>query len=73
MDDANLKGVRKMVRRVFCVVFISAVLGAPIAGLASLIAAPETPQAVAMQKSMCLMSGVSCGTGPVLLPAIGRL
>ena len=44
----------------------------PMMGLAVLVSGPAVPHAVNVQKSMCLTSGVGCGSGPVLLPALSR-
>ncbi|WP_153769459.1 sugar transporter [Labrenzia sp. CE80] len=62
-----------MFQRLFAVVFLTAVLGAPFAGLFSLAGVTEASPAVSQQRSMCITAGVGCGSGHILLPAIGRM
>ncbi|WP_041375548.1 hypothetical protein [Polymorphum gilvum] len=62
-----------MFPRLLSVLFVFTVLASPIAGLAALASASSVTPAVSMQKSLCMTSGVGCGAGHILLPALGRM
>jgi len=62
-----------MLNRLFSFLFIIFILATPVAGLASLVSGPILSPQETMQKSMCLTTGVSCGAGHVLLPALSRM
>lgn len=61
-----------MVSRIASFTFVMSVLLFPMMGLAVLVSGPAVPPAVSVQKSMCLTSGLGCGNGPMLLPALSR-
>ncbi|MFN4010471.1 hypothetical protein [Pannonibacter carbonis] len=61
-----------MVSRIVSLTFVLSVLLFPLMGMAALVAGPAVPQAVSAQKSMCLTSGLGCGAGHMLLPALSR-
>lgn len=62
-----------MFARVIAFVFVALVLGGPLVGLVSLVGNPYISTTVTQQKSMCLITGIGCGAGHILLPAVGRL
>lgn len=62
-----------MLHRLFAFAFVLLTLGAPLAGLASFAAGTKFSAAETQQKSMCLTTGVGCGAGHILLPAVGRM
>ncbi len=61
-----------MLNRLFAVVFVSATFLAPLAMVVSLSGVGQISVSESQQKSLCLMTGVGCGSGHVLLPALGR-
>lgn len=63
----------KMLHRLFAFAFIVFTLGAPLAGIASFVGGSKFSAAETQQKSMCLTTGVGCGAGHILLPAVGRM
>lgn len=62
-----------MFARLFAFAFLAVLLIGPLAALASFAGYPHTSNAATQQKSMCLATGIGCGSGHVLLPAIGRM
>jgi len=62
-----------MFARLFALIFVAFMLVGPLAALASFAGYPHTSTAALQQKSMCLTTGIGCGSGHVLLPAIGRM
>ncbi|MEJ8476070.1 sugar transporter [Roseibium algae] len=62
-----------MLNRLFAVAFIAAVVGAPFAGLIGMVDAASPFSSANQQKSMCLISGVGCASGHVMIPAMGRM
>ncbi|WP_417668067.1 sugar transporter [Roseibium sp.] len=61
-----------MLNRLFAVAFLSAMFLAPIAGVASMAGGNLMSTAESQQKGLCLVAGVGCGAGHVVLPALGR-
>ncbi|WP_417684153.1 sugar transporter [Roseibium sp.] len=61
-----------MLNRLFAVAFVSAIFLAPFAGMASMAGGGISSASQSQQKSLCIVAGVGCGSGHVLLPAIGR-
>ena len=62
-----------MFARLLAFAFITLVLVGPLAALASFAKYPQITRAATQQKSMCLTTGIGCGSGHILLPAIGRI
>jgi len=62
-----------MLSRLFTVLFVLTVFVGPFAGLASFAAGNSMSVQETKQKSMCLATGVGCGSGHILLPALGRM
>ncbi|NBN62653.1 hypothetical protein GWI72_08520 [Microvirga tunisiensis] len=61
-----------MVSRFVSLTFVLSVLVLPLVGMAALVSQPAMPQAVSKQKGLCMTSGLGCGTGHMLLPALSR-
>ena len=62
-----------MFNRLFALAFLLAVFLAPFASLTGMVGAKLLSPEAAQQKSLCLMTGVGCGSGHVLLPALMRM
>lgn len=62
-----------MFARLLAFAFITIMLIGPLAALASFAGYRQTSSAAMQQKSMCLTTGIGCGSGHILLPAIGRM
>lgn len=62
-----------MFARLVAVMFFGIFVVGPFVGLASFAQTPQITMSETQQRSMCLTTGVGCGAGHVLLPAIGRM
>ncbi|MBO6757004.1 MAG: sugar transporter [Roseibium sp.] len=62
-----------MLNRLFALTFILVILGGPVAGVLSFTDSARASSESLKQRSMCLATGVGCGSGHVLLPALGRM
>ncbi|GGB42655.1 hypothetical protein GCM10011316_13180 [Roseibium aquae] len=62
-----------MLNRIFSILFVLTICVGPFAGLFSFAATQSGSLEVTKQKSMCLTTGVGCGSGHILLPALGRM
>ncbi len=62
-----------MLARCFAFLFVFAVLVGPLVGLVCFTGVPQITLAKTQQKGMCLTTGVGCGAGHILLPAVGRM
>lgn len=61
-----------MFARIVSTLFVLTIITSPFAGLAAVAASKPLPFGVSAQKSMCMTTGVSCGAGHILLPAMVR-
>ncbi|MTI00339.1 sugar transporter [Roseibium sp. RKSG952] len=62
-----------MLNRLFVLAFLLALFAAPIGGLVTFALGAGATQSELQQKTMCLTTGIGCGSGYVILPAVGRL
>ncbi|EFO29568.1 sugar transporter [Roseibium sp. TrichSKD4] len=62
-----------MLNRLFVVMFILTLFAAPIAGILSFAGGTQMSAKEVQQKTLCLTTGVSCGSGHIVLPALGRI
>ena len=66
-------GNRKMLNRLFAVMFIFVLFGGPVISAFFVAGSASLPIGALQKKSMCLSTGVGCGSGHVIIPALVRM
>lgn len=66
-------GNRKMLNRLFAVMFILVLFGGPVISAFYVAGSASMSIGTIQKKSICLSTGVGCGSGHVILPALGRM